>query len=39
VVQVVGICDRLQGGAANFAARNLPFCSLLTIEDMGVQPV
>ena len=38
VVQVVGICDRLQGGAANFAARSLPFRSLLTIEDLGVRP-
>ena len=36
VVQVVGICDRLQGGAANFAARDLPFKSLLTVEDLGV---
>ena len=36
VVLVVGICDRLQGGAANFAARELPFKSLLTVEDLGV---
>lgn len=38
VVLVVGICDRLQGGAANFAARDLPFKSLLTVEDLGVTP-
>lgn len=38
VVQVVGIVDRLEGGAANFAARDLPFCSLLTIEDFGITP-
>jgi orotate phosphoribosyltransferase len=38
VVTVVGICDRLQGGVANFAARDLPFKSLLTVEDLGVKP-
>lgn len=38
VVQVVGIVDRLQGGAANFAARSLPFRPLLTIEDLGIAP-
>ena len=38
VVQVVGIVDRKQGGAKHFAARGLPFCSLLTIEDFGIKP-
>lgn len=38
VVQVVGIVDRMQGGAANFAARNIPFQALLTIEDFGIAP-
>lgn len=38
VVLVVGIVDRLQGGAENFAARDLPFRALLTITDLGVQP-
>ena len=38
VVQVVGIVDRMQGGAANFAARDLPFRSLLTVEDFGISP-
>jgi orotate phosphoribosyltransferase len=38
VVGVVGIVDRQEGGAANFAARGLPFRSLLTIEDFGIQP-
>ena len=38
VVQVVGIVDRMQGGAANFAERGLPFRSLLTIEDFGISP-
>jgi orotate phosphoribosyltransferase len=38
VVQVVAIVDRLEGGAANFAARNLPLTSLLTIQDFGITP-
>jgi orotate phosphoribosyltransferase len=36
VVQVVGIVDRMEGGADNFAARGLPFAALLTIEDFGI---
>lgn len=38
VVKVVGIVDRLQGGAKNFAERNLPFESLLDITDFGIEP-
>jgi orotate phosphoribosyltransferase len=38
VVQVVGIVDRMQGGAQNFTDRGLPFRSLLTIEDFGIGP-
>lgn len=38
VVQVVGIVDRMEGGAANFAERKLPFQSLLTIRDFGIDP-
>jgi orotate phosphoribosyltransferase len=38
VVHVVGIVDRLQGGAAAFAARGLPFSALLTIRDFGIEP-
>lgn len=38
VVHVVGIVDRMQGGAANFAERNLPFRSLLSILDFGIEP-
>ena len=38
IVQVVGIVDRLQGGAAAFAARGLPFAALLTIRDFGIEP-
>src|SRR5262245_34122926 len=38
VVMVVAIIDRLEGGAANFAARNLRLQSLLTISDFGLTP-
>lgn len=38
VVMVVAIIDRLEGGAANFTARNLPLRSLLTISDFGLTP-
>ena len=38
VVQVVGIVDRLEGGAAAFAERGLPFRALLTIVDFGIDP-
>lgn len=37
VICVVGIVDRKEGGAANFAVKNLPFRALLTIEDFGIQ--
>jgi orotate phosphoribosyltransferase len=36
VACMVGVCDRLQGGAAAFAARAVPFHSLLTIRDLGI---
>ena len=38
VVQMVGVVDRMEGGAANFAARDLPFRSLLSIQDFGIDP-
>ena len=38
VVCVVGIIDRKEGGAENFASRHLQFRSLLTIEDFGITP-
>ena len=38
VVQVVGIVDRMEGGAKNFAERRLPFRSLLSITDFGIAP-
>ncbi|MEO1996499.1 MAG: orotate phosphoribosyltransferase [Planctomycetaceae bacterium] len=36
VIQVVGVVDRLQGGAENFAKRELPFQSLLSVHDLGI---
>lgn len=38
VVCVVGVIDRMEGGAENFAARRLPFRSLLSIADFGIAP-
>jgi orotate phosphoribosyltransferase len=38
VVQAVAIVDRLQGAAANFADRGIPFRALLTVEAFGVKP-
>ncbi len=38
VVHAVGIVDRLQGGGEAFAARQIPFTSLLTIRDFGIDP-
>jgi orotate phosphoribosyltransferase len=38
VVQVTAIIDRMEGGAANFAARGLTLKSLLTIQDFGITP-
>lgn len=38
VVCVAGIIDRLEGGAANFQARNLEHRTLLTIRDFGIEP-
>jgi orotate phosphoribosyltransferase len=38
VAVVIVVLDRLEGAAAAFAGRNLPFRSLLTIRDLGVSP-
>jgi orotate phosphoribosyltransferase len=35
---VVAIVDRLEGGAAAFAARGYSLSSLLTIRDLGIEP-
>ncbi|QDU78336.1 Orotate phosphoribosyltransferase [Polystyrenella longa] len=39
VVKMVGICDRLQGGQANFEENGLSYDRLLTVEDLGVTPL
>jgi orotate phosphoribosyltransferase len=39
VAIVVAVLDRLEGAADNFAARGLAFRSLLTIRDLGVEPL
>ncbi len=38
VERVIAIIDRLEGGAAAFAARGFPLHSLLTIRDFGIEP-
>ncbi|MFQ5735203.1 MAG: orotate phosphoribosyltransferase [Planctomycetaceae bacterium] len=38
VVQVVGVVDRLEGGAENFAQAGIPFRALLTVKDLGIEP-
>jgi orotate phosphoribosyltransferase len=39
VAVVIAVLDRLEGAAAAFAARCLPFWPLLTIRDLGVDPL
>lgn len=39
VAVVITLLDRLEGAAENFKARGLPFQSLLTIRDLGVEPL
>jgi orotate phosphoribosyltransferase len=36
---VIAVLDRLEGAAAAFAARGLEFRSLVTIRDLGVEPL
>ncbi len=38
VVGVLAVIDRMEGGAAAFAAKGYPFESLLTIRDFGIEP-
>ena len=38
VVRVIGIVDRMEGGAQAFAQRGYPLASLLSIRDFGIQP-
>jgi orotate phosphoribosyltransferase len=39
VAVVIAVLDRLEGAAAAFAARGVPFRALLTIRDLGVEPL
>jgi orotate phosphoribosyltransferase len=39
VAVVIAVLDRLEGAAAAFAARGLPFQPLITIRDLGVEPL
>jgi len=39
VAIVIAVLDRLEGAVDGFAARRLPFRSLLTIRDLGVEPL
>ena len=38
VVKVIGVVDRLEGGAALFEKFGVPFSSLLTVRDLGIEP-
>jgi orotate phosphoribosyltransferase len=38
VTRVIGIIDRMEGGAEAFAQRGYPLSSLLTISDFGIEP-
>jgi len=38
IVRVAAIVDRLEGGGAAFARRGIPFSSLFTIRDFGIEP-
>lgn len=39
VAVVIAVLDRLEGAAAAFTAKSLPFRALLTIRDLGVEPL
>jgi orotate phosphoribosyltransferase len=39
VCRVIVVLDRLEGAAQAFAARGLDFRSLVTIRDLGVEPL
>jgi orotate phosphoribosyltransferase len=39
VAVVIAVLDRLEGAAAAFAARGLSFHPLLTIRDLGIEPL
>ena len=39
VARVIAVLDRLEGAAEAFAARGLDFRALVTIRDLGVEPL
>jgi orotate phosphoribosyltransferase len=39
ITKVIAIVDRLEGGAEKFRSRGIEFESLLTVADLGLQPV
>ena len=39
VACVIVVLDRLEGAADAFAARAIPFLPLLTIRDLGIEPL
>ncbi len=39
VVRVIALLDRLEGASAAFAARGLDFRAMVTIRDLGVEPL
>ncbi len=39
VARVIVVLDRLEGAAQAFASRGLEFIALLTIQDLGVEPL
>jgi orotate phosphoribosyltransferase len=39
VAFVAVVLDRMEGAAASFASRGVPFHALLTIRDLGVEPL
>jgi orotate phosphoribosyltransferase len=39
VARVIAVLDRLEGASAAFAARGLDFRALLTIRELGVEPI
>lgn len=38
VVRVIGIVDRMEGGAEAFAQKGYPFAALFSIQDFGIEP-
>jgi orotate phosphoribosyltransferase len=38
IAVVIAVLDRLEGASAAFAARGLPFLSLVTVRDLGIEP-